>query len=919
MRLLAACLTLTAAAVIAADAPAFSEKDRNYWAFRPVADVVPPRNGHPIDAFIDAKLTEKGLRRAAEADRRTLMRRVYFDLIGLPPTNAQVEAFANDASPDAWEKVVDALLASPRYGERWARHWLDLVRFAESDGFKADVFRPNAWRYRDYVIKSFNADKPYNRFIKEQLAGDELYQSDLDALIATGFLRHTPDEDNQKDVQRQWRLNLEDCTEATGEVFLGLGLRCAKCHDHKYDPVSQQDYFSMQAFFAAMIPVNKLVDPTDKPKAVNWEGKTAEIRTQMDKLLQPEMTKARSGLDTKLPEYVKTILEKPYAQRSPKEKQYTYLVDRQHRKTDAKTMSVMRKKQEWNDLTKKLKQFDEAKPNELEVLAMGDVADKAPPTTYAKGKKSAEPGFLSVLNQPAPTITPITGKSSGRRTALAKWIANPENQLTTRVITNRIWGWHFGEGIVATPNDFGRQGTPPTHPELLDYLAKRFVADGWSFKAMHRLILTSATYKQSPTHAQAAAMTKIDPENRYLWRSDIARLSGDQLRDAMLHVTGELESRADGPSLSGNAHCRSVFVKNIRNVPDLMLKTFDNPTMFECCAKRQVSTTALQSLLLLNNKWSVDRARTLAGKVGNTDATASVQAAYQAVYGRSPNGAELEQALTFLKLPVDDAVAPLDSQRFSANASPALHVRDARPADRLRTSFRMGPDDDIALEANVELRSLYDSGSVRVIGGQMSSTKKPGWSLGVTSWKTSHIPKMLILQIVGETVKGEQGYQVVRSELFLELNKPYFAAVSIDAGPDRDTYVTFWLKRLDDKNAPMQTKTVKSFVRKGFVLEGPLYIGGRDAATGHGWDGLIDVVRVSRRPLSNPDLLAGVNAMKSDAVLGYWTFDSELMQDSSARGNDLTRLDGVSGPAINPRLVDFCHALLNSNEFVYVD
>ncbi|MCI0703552.1 MAG: DUF1549 and DUF1553 domain-containing protein, partial [Planctomycetia bacterium] len=543
------------------------------WAFRaykrPAVPEIPnakPQVKNPIDKFLIAKLSDKGLSFAPEADRRTLIRRMYFDLIGLPPTPEQVEAFVNDKSPDAYEKVVDQLLASPQYGERMALYWLDLVRFAETDGFKADDIRPLAWRYRDYVIRSFNADKPYDRFVKEQLAGDELYPDDTDALIATGFLRHFPDEYNAVNLEQRRYEILTDITDTTSATFLGLTMGCARCHDHKYDPVMQSDYFRMQAFFAGFWPVEvPLLKPSERveweKKRTEWESKTADVRSAIAKLEEPHRKKESNRQRGRFPEEYAKLLDVPFAKRTSFEKQIAVMVERQVYDTNKDVSKSIKgaEKKEYDGLKAKLAELSKGKPADPPpVMAMTDLPD--PPTThlYKRGdwRKPGEelvPGFIAKIDDRDADVKPMGG-SSGRRAALANWIASKENPLTARVIVNRLWQQHFGKGLVGTASDFGVAGDRPTHPELLDWLATELVnpdrkgggeAKPWSLKHIHRFIVTSTAYKQSTKGAEAGA--KADPENTLLWQYPRRRLDGEALRDAMLAVSGQLNLKAGGP------------------------------------------------------------------------------------------------------------------------------------------------------------------------------------------------------------------------------------------------------------------------------------------------------------------------------------------------------------------------------------
>jgi len=657
----------------------FTDEERQFWSFRPLADPLPPQYGddwvnNEIDCFIGARLQAQGIAPAPKADARVLVRRLYLDLWGIPPTPEQTETFLADRHPQAYERLVDKLLRDDRYGQRFARQWLDLVRYAESDGFKTDVYRPNAWRYRDYVIRSLNADKPYNRFVHEQLAGDELYPGDVDARIATGFLRLWPLEDNQKDVRRQWTLALQDVTEVTGEVFMGLGMKCARCHDHKFDPILQKDYYRLQAFFAAMLPRDDLsiVDPRQIEALQEWEHATREVRLQrrrMPSLLASRFQKSIVAF----PAYLQHIYQRPVAEWTPLYRQYAYLANPQvgterkriKEESDGEYEVLQRRVEQLN---LQLADHNSVRQEQLApVMCVTDVGPEAPPTYIGvlsddfseetRTEAPIEPGFLSLLDPGDAAIEPIKWNphTTGRRATLARWLTREDHPLTARVMVNRIWQSHFGVGIVATANDFGKQGVHPSHPELLDWLSRRFVEGGWSLKNLHRLVVTSATYCQSKKNVEARLK---DPENRLLSHFPSRRLDAEQLRDAMLAVSGELDVTDGGPSVLGDGPRRSVYVRNVRNTPDEMLNAFDGPDMFNSCARRFVTTTPLQSLLLLNSDWSLARAEAFASSIqtqSNTDSAQEferinefwVTRAYLRSFSRVPDETELAQTRDF--------------------------------------------------------------------------------------------------------------------------------------------------------------------------------------------------------------------------------------------------------------------------------
>ena len=559
------------------------------WAFKPASRPAVPevpaadqqwvRN--PVDAFVLAALREHALSPSSEADRRTLIRRLTFDLIGLPPAPADVKAFVEDGSADAYEKLADRLLASPAYGERWARHWLDVVHFGESHGYDKDKPRNNAWPYRDYVIRSLNEDKPYSRFVQEQIAGDVLFPGAPEGIVATGFIAagpwdfvgHMELREGTVDKEITRSLDRDDMVMTAASTFLSLTVHCARCHDHKVDPVPQEDYYRMQAVFAG-------VDRGERHFA--------------DPAL-PKQTR---------PVYAAVPLPKPRA---------------------------------------------------IHFLNRGDV--KQPLQVVA-------PGALTAL---AGQVTPIAvaedAGEGARRAALAKWVTDEKNGLTRRSIVNRVWHYHFGRGIVDTPNDFGKMGSRPTHPELLDYLAHRFQQDGESLKSLHRLIVTSSTYRQSS--APDRAKEKLDADNRYLWRMNRTRLDAESLRDAILSVSGKLDRTAGGPSVqqfafkddhspvydyarfdadAPGSYRRSIYRFLVRSVPDPLMDTLDCPDASLLAPKRNTTLTALQALSLLNNPFVVRQSEHLAARVAaeHPGVAAQVGAAFELACARAPTPDEAE-------------------------------------------------------------------------------------------------------------------------------------------------------------------------------------------------------------------------------------------------------------------------------------
>ncbi len=697
----------------------FTPAQRNYWAFQPVRRTEPPavqnRNWivNPIDGFIAAKLEAKGLKPSPPADRITLLRRASFDLIGLPPTPQEVEQFVADQSPAAYEKVVDRLLASPRYGERWARHWLDLARYAESEGFKSDETRPNAWRYRDYVIQSFNANKPYDRFVKEQIAGDELWPNDPQARVATAFNRHYPDESNARNLMQRRQEILNDVTDTVGATFLAMTYGCARCHTHKFDPILHTDYYRLQAFFAntaaddeiPMIAPQEMADYRAKKEV--WNFKTKPIRDQIASLIDEPRAKLLKEFVDKYPAEIQAVIAKPAAERTPfdwqmyaKAKPYLVIDD------DAASKQLKgEKKTKYASLLHDLAQYAGLDPGEPPIgIGMRDLGVKSPAThrlevgAWDAPAEEVQPGFLSIVDATQPNIAPPPGvESTGRRTALANWIASPTNPLTARVMVNRIWNYHFGQGIAPSPSDFGMMGGKPSHPELLDWLASEFVQSGWDMKKIHKLILMSNTYRESSAASESAM--KQDPKDRLLWRFPRERLEGEVIRDAALAVSGLLNEKMGGPSVfpelpegagkprggwkvsaPDERNRRSVYIFVRRNARYPMLEAFDMPDTHESCGRRNQTITAPQAMALLNGKVSLEWAQAFAGRVlseAGPDPKAQVDDAYRLAYGRRPDGFEKDTVLTFFAKQKD-----LIAERASAGEKLAMPAMPGKmPAD----------------------------------------------------------------------------------------------------------------------------------------------------------------------------------------------------------------------------------------------
>jgi hypothetical protein len=946
-------------AVLRDDAPAtpnITEEDRSWWAFQPVANPAVPApdtagwSRNEVDRFISRKLQSSNLAPAPEADRRTLIRRVYADMIGLPPSNEAVETFINDESPDAWQKVINRLLDSPQYGERWGRHWLDLVRYSESDGYRADTYRPNMWRYRDWVIQSFKNDKPFDQFVREQIAGDELDPHNPDAVVATAYWRLYLYEYNQRDVRGHWRAIIDELTDITGEAFLGMSVGCAKCHDHKFDPILRKDYFRLQAFFSSIEPRDDIALATpDQKSAFNkeqseWESKTQDLRDQIAAIKAPYLAKQRTSAVEKFPPDVREIAKRPAKEWSTHERQIMNLVQRQidFEYDRVKLQDVDQKKVD--ELKVELKKFDDLKPAPLPVsLTVTDAGPKPTPTPIPDDRRNQDvlPGMLTVLNpNPAEIIRPeLAPESTGRRAALARWLTSPENPLSTRVIVNRIWQYHFSKGIVETSSDFGQLGEPPSHPELLEWLTTYFVESGQSFKALHRLILNSATYRQSAAHPEASKYALSDPRNRLRWRWDIRRLAAEQIRDAVLAASGELDPKAGGAAVAASTPRRSVYTAVRRNSPDPMLKAFDVADGFNSTADRDVTTTPTQSLLMINGQWMFDRSAAFAGRVdkavakslspGSNVAQANVQTAWQIAFGRSPNDAELESASRYLdSLSQTPSTPPTTTSLLTATQSEAAIIDPESATTTFKTANASNlPTEDFTIEAVIQLSSLYPDANVRTIVSHWNGdTSHRGWNFGVTSTKSAYKPRNLILQLIGGEPRkagtDKPTYEVIASNLRPELNRPYYVAVSVDVDAASETGVTFFMKDLSKADSPVQTASISHRVIGDFHNDLKLTIGDRDGSRRSRWDGLIDNVRVSSAKLAADQLL--INGGATSSVSGFWEFDSPASpgRDKSKAENHLSIADDApqSASGIDLKaLTDLCHVLLNSNEFLYVD
>ncbi|MEM0924605.1 MAG: DUF1553 domain-containing protein, partial [Planctomycetota bacterium] len=911
----------------------FDETDRNWWAIQPIVDPSVPLCdepiANPIDAFLQRKITSAGLVSGPRSVPVDLVRRLFLDVVGLPPTFTDVRAFEETPTREAFERLVDQLLADPRYGEHVARSWLDLVRYAESDGYRADEFRPDAFRYRDYVVESFNDDKPYDRFIKEQLAADELYPDDPKALVGLGFLRHWVYEWNIRDARTQWTTILEDITDTTADVFLGLGLQCAKCHHHKFDPLLQDDYFRLRAFFEPIIPTSTPLverDDASTEKHRRWESATAEVRNEIASLISPYRKKYRDIAIDRFPEDLRAIARRSPAERTPREEQLAYLIYRQVvAEFDRLDKNVKGEdKERLITLQRKLASYENLRPPPIPMaMTVTDVSSLSSPTRLPKGKqKSVEPGPPTILDAAPSTVQAAnaslqkhhvvntlveecvskedsllselrfdsTNRTTGRRSTLAQWMTSPTNPLVARVIVNRIWQHYFGRGLAENPSDFGVLGGPPSHPELLDWLASRLIENDWSLKSIHRLILTSDAYARSTHHPRFARSQTIDPENRLYWRRTTQRLSAEQIRDALLHVTEQLQQRIGGPSDESDAMRRSIYLKTKRNSSEPLLQAFDLPQRFSSSSRRNTTTTPLQSLLMFNGDEAIAFAKSLSRLTNPiaTDLEHSIESIWERVYGRPIRRSELASSLAF----VDSQIRLLRDQDSSSRGKDLttgkLPFRDGRALSLRRLDLT--PDvpllsishhplldtQDFTVEAFFQVRTVAESGAVRtVLAKAAPNQSRDGWKFGVTGKGSRRKPQTLVIQMFGKRADGTVGEAALFSDQHVALDTPYYAAVSFrSAGVDRPGEATFFLKDLSNDDEPISIARVSHPIVGGFNSGTPLTLGGVAGSADTRFDGLLDDIRITGEALTFEDLLFE-GATVSDAVIAFWQFEND--------------------------------------------
>ncbi|MEX2261304.1 MAG: DUF1553 domain-containing protein [Bryobacteraceae bacterium] len=681
-----------------------SKKRGEHWAFQPPERPAVPTVKNqawvrtPVDAFLMKAMESKGIGPVAPADRPALLRRAYLGLIGLPPTPAEQKVFLADRSPTAWDKVVEDLLSRPQYGERWARRWLDVVRYAESNGYERDGTKPNAWRYRDYVIQAFNSDKPYNRFIMEQLAGDEMEGSSAETQIATTFLRLGTWDDEPAEPQLDRYDQLDDVLGVTATAFLGVTLRCARCHDHKFEPFSQKDYYRTLAIFT---PLKRPQD--DRKDLDRLVGTEAELTAYLKSKEKADAEVAER--EKQLEEARRAVMRRMFAAKDKARGEDVAWLRHAEVVLAFSTPAGRRNKEqkklveEFNSRLEEeiLKEAETPERNQIEtarseIAAIDGARSPEPPRAYIWYEESAEapatkllergdpvslgeevqPGVPEVLGSAEPVQIQPTRKSTGRRLWLARWLTREDHPLTARVIVNRIWQGYFGEGLVASENDFGVMGQRPTHADLLDYLATELVASGWSLKHIHRLIVMSSAYRLSAAWDEKRG--KADPENTLLWRWKPRRLEAEAIRDGMLAVSGKLTLKMGGPSIfpdlpravlegqsrpgdgwgksdSQEAARRSVYIFSKRSLAVPELEVMDAPDTTSSCEQRTVSTTGPQALTFLNGDFTGAQARAFAERLereAGNDADAQIGLAFTLAYGRAPNPEERHAVREFL-------------------------------------------------------------------------------------------------------------------------------------------------------------------------------------------------------------------------------------------------------------------------------
>jgi mono/diheme cytochrome c family protein len=911
--------------------PEVSDEKREFWAFQPPRPTDPPevkdtsRVRNPIDAFLQAKLEAKGLSLSPEADRRTLLRRAYFDLIGLPPAPADVEAFLADKSPDAYEKLIDRLLASPHYGERWGRHWLDVAGYSDSEGKTSqDEIRPASYRYRDYVIRAFNADKPYDRFLLEQIAGDELADYDhapeitqeiYDNLVATGFLRMAADGTwaNITNFVPDRLDVIADDIQVLGSGVMGLTLNCCRCHDHKFDPLPQRDYYRLAAVLKPALDEHDWMGPKDRYLHYGSPEETKRIEAnnrpldeeiaKLNAALADETEKLRQKLFNEklptVPEVLRADVKAAFETASKKRTEIQkYLVEKFKPNFILNEAALAKADPDYKKLrdetAKKTKELAGKKLPRPMIRALWDRGSPSPSYLLKRGDylnpgRPVGPGVPSVLTDgktPFEVSPPWPGaKSTGRRLALARWLVRPENPLTARVLVNRVWSLHFGRGIVPSLGNFGRAGLPPSHPKLLDWLAIEFVKNGWSIKHLHRLMMTSNAYRQ-PSDASDESR-RLDPDGALLSRMPLERLDAESVYDSILQTCGALDDtpfgppdgvdvRGDGlvtPKKTDKGLRRSVYVRQRRTEIPTLLDNFDFPQMSPNCLQRRDSIVATQALHLMNNAMIHDLARRFAQRVvreAGADPKRQIEQAYRIALSRPPSESELQA--------VGDVMAQLTAQWTKTPGAQTL-----------------------ALEA---VASTW----IREIAPDQPYEKDRIW---VTS--AGAIDKGRRYGLVEFDVSKLAGLDVSRAYLDLAVMSPgemRQAAASIPPGIAGATWSSFLQKQASKTE---RLDSLGSYKLVGKEGTGGGYVPSANASPR-------DVELLEAKAKRNEHLAMVLMPADGDGCYQR-EWDDGVSPGSRGKPPRLIVHFGSQSPkeAALDALANVCHALLNSSEFVYVD
>ena len=859
-----------------------TDEDRSYWAYQPIVRPAVPRvasaewNRNPIDAFIAAKLAANGLQPSPPASPRHFVRRIYFGVIGLPPSPEQVDVFERGPSEAALTELVDHLLSLPQYGERWGRHWLDVVRFAQTNGYERDAEKPFVWRYRDYVIDAFNKDKPFDRFIVEQIAGDELPAADAESVVATGFYRLGVWDDEPDDKRAAEFDGLDDILSTMGQVFLGQTLGCARCHDHMFDPISQTDYYEMISFIRNVRhyeqPRYEFDSPTYAPLASPSD--VAAFLTQRQ--------------------------ERTAALESRRKNAQT---DEARKKLDEQIKRVKADKGAFEGWALAVREHG-PHAKETHVLIRGNAGTPG---------AQVQPRFLNVLgNEDATPSDSMHGMSCGLRTQLAHWIASPDNPLTARVIANRVWQHHFGRGIVRTPNDLGKAGLPPTHPELLDWLASELIENDWSLKHLHKKILLSRAYRMS-SYTEEGPAANLDPDNNLLWRQNLRRLDAEAIRDSMLFVSGRLNPKMGGrgifPDLSGEVLAsqsrpgwgwdssrsdeqdrRSIYIFTKRGVRDPLLETFDYVNTTSPLGVRPVTTVAPQALVLLNGRFVQRQAFALAERicqdVGN-QRQVSIERLYRLTLGRSPTRGELEIAGNYLERQ-EQQIADLESViTFRPDVPTALqedYRKLLKPQD-----YILGP------------RGSWSYHRGKWVGGYETIDALDDERVPFVLWDGVTLP-------VGE----------VRGKLMLH-KAIKFGSLLIHGTANNDLFAGREI-RLDPRNRQLVILDHGKDVIKVASVEVPLetsqWIPFRLAVNDEHMRFWLDDRTAPLIEVTNHEHAAGRFGVAVSR--GAMSFD-DLVVQTAGQEFDVARHNAKIVPAALKAFQSLCVVLMNTNEFVYVD